>query len=161
MYYVWVCPKCKSHSQITYITRADQKTTGCQNCKKRIDIRKIRILGSFDDRNDAVTLRSALHAQVTGPLGSIESGEIFKEIIKENMEKNEKQMNAPKVPKKASPDKIIENIIKKNGKTSLDQIVKCCMEEGIEKEKTVQMISKMLYAGIIYEPSKKVYDIVK
>lgn len=156
MYYVWVCPHCQTNAQITRITRTNQKTTVCQRCGKRLNIRKIRILGSFEKRDDAVTARSALHAQVTGPCRPIEEGSLFSSMV---LEKKQKIKIERETKKKT--DKIIADILEKNGPIESIELQKLCSDAGISKETYTEIISKMIRAGMIYVPKKNVYDIVR
>ncbi|MEA3282327.1 MAG: hypothetical protein U9Q68_07165 [Euryarchaeota archaeon] len=56
-YSVIVCPKCKSHVQII---EDGIKSTVCQRCGGRLDIKKLKIWHTTADLADAVSVRTAL-----------------------------------------------------------------------------------------------------
>jgi len=56
-YAVIVCPKCKSHVQII---EYGIKSTACQRCGSRLDLKKLKIWHTTTDLSDAVSVRTAL-----------------------------------------------------------------------------------------------------
>ena len=56
-YAVIVCPKCKTHVQII---EYGVKSTVCQRCGSRLDLKKLKIWHTTTDLDGAVAVRTAL-----------------------------------------------------------------------------------------------------
>jgi len=56
-YTVIVCPKCKSHVQIV---EYGVKSTVCQRCGSRLDMKKLKIWCTTADLTEAVSVRTTL-----------------------------------------------------------------------------------------------------
>jgi len=56
-YAVIVCPKCRKHVQII---DSGVKSTTCQRCGSRLDVRRLKVWCKTPDLNEAVSLRTAI-----------------------------------------------------------------------------------------------------
>ena len=56
-YAVIVCPKCEKHVQII---EYGIKSTVCQRCGSRLDVKKLKIWHTTPDLDEAVSVRTAL-----------------------------------------------------------------------------------------------------
>ncbi|MHC1574286.1 MAG: DUF5817 domain-containing protein [Candidatus Methanogasteraceae archaeon] len=65
-YSVIVCPKCKEHAQII---ESGIKSTVCQRCGSRLDVRKLKIWHTTPDLSNAVSVRTAILMELDqGPI---------------------------------------------------------------------------------------------
>ena len=154
MYAVIVCPACRAHCQIA---ETGKKTTKCQRCGASVRMDTVRVWGLFENRTDAVTLRSALQAQVSGPVysdeflmkaaGSFETdAESGKRITVKTSERQVRE-------KKRKPDEIIRTVLS-SGVMTAEECRQKCAEKGVDAETFRKMTDKMIDAGILYRPAK-------
>lgn len=178
MYAVIVCPACRAHCQIT---ETGKKTTKCQRCGAAVRMGTVRVWGLFENRIDAVTLRSAIQAQVSGPVysdeflmratgspgdesgkteagcGKTEAGCGKAEGADANVMPGRRiVVDAPEKPvreKKMNPDEIIRTVLSSGVMTAEECRLKCA-EKGVDAETFRKMTDKMIDAGILYRPAK-------
>jgi transposase-like protein len=156
MYYVFVCPKCKLSAQLL---ESGYKTVGCFRCGARIKASSLHFFGSFDDRNEAVRLRSVLQGQLDGSF-SVDAA--MPPLLDLPVQNNEAKTSEPikktevrtKMPKASKAVEIIRRVLSENGAMSLVQCESYCEECGISREKFQQVIQKMIESGEIFRPKK-------
>ena len=179
MYHVFVCPKCKLNAQLL---ERSHKTVTCQRCSAKIQTNSLRFFGSFEDRNEAVKLRSVLQGQLAGSFsgdastlslsdeavqikepkkdseGQIEEQKKESEIrIKEPKKGSAVQTKMPKAPK---PVDIIHSVLLEKGPMILIDCEYYCEERGVDPETFQKILQKMIEAGIVYRPEKGIVALI-
>ncbi|MCL2141493.1 MAG: hypothetical protein FWH46_01235 [Methanimicrococcus sp.] len=157
MYLVFVCPKCKLNAQLL---EPGHKTVTCQRCSAKIQTNSLRFFGSFEDRNEAVKLRSVLQGQLSGSFsGDTELLSLSDEAvsIKEPKKGSEVQTKMPKAPK---PVDIICSVLSEKGPMILIDCEYYCEERGVDPETFQKILQKMIEAGVIFRPEKGIIALV-
>jgi hypothetical protein len=154
MYYVFVCPKCQRHSQLF---QPGSKTVGCQNCRARIQIEKLRVFGPFETHEEAVENRAKIQAELVNSssnaaLFSEKSADFSASAIGKEIK------TAP--PKIKKPQQIIREVLLENGKMIVADCEYYCAERGIDSDTFQKIIQKMIEAGEVYRPDKGLLKLI-
>ena len=157
MYLVFVCPKCKLSAQIL---EPGHKTVGCYLCNERIKTDGLRFFGSFEKREDAVSMRSIIQAQICSSPDSLPidiSGNISAKPAAEllgsfSVPPGADLNTAP--PKVKKPDRIILDILQAGGIMLVSDCEYYCMERGVDSETFQTTLQKMIETGLVYRPGK-------
>lgn len=150
MYYVFVCPKCQSHSQLW---QPGSKTIRCQKCNAVSKTESLRVFGPFETHADAVEKRAAIQAELsqTAGTGIFADSKLTVPIEKEVLFKT---------PKAKKPQQIITEILIENGKMIVADCEYYCAKRGVDSETFQKMLAKMIEAGIVYRPDKGLIALV-
>ncbi|MDV0447887.1 hypothetical protein MsAg5_18070 [Methanosarcinaceae archaeon Ag5] len=156
MYLVFVCPKCERNAQLL---EPGHKTTRCQRCNSIIQTKSLRILGAFEDREDAVLLRAQLQAELANqpdgvPVQRKEDGTLYQA----NYHAFETKEPPKTKPKKA--DEIICAVLREKGPLIVADCEYYCKEKGLEPEKFQEMLQKLILKGDVYRPDKGIVALV-
>ncbi|WP_319508968.1 DUF5817 domain-containing protein [uncultured Methanolobus sp.] len=165
-YGVIICIKCRKNAQI--IELESSKTTRCQRCNTTLIVRKLRILFSSEELDEAISFRTQVQA-------SIVKNETYT-ILNENEsnsgteyqvfglnvgEKAACFVDNRKSQKKKKADELIFKILRSNDKQMLyGELKKKAIALDIDEDRVDDILKKMLQAGEIYSPSKDVIRLV-
>ena len=157
MYLVFVCPKCKLSAQIL---EPGHKTVGCYLCNERIKTDGLRFFGSFEKREDAVSMRSIIQAQICSSPDSLPvniSGNISAKPAAELLGSFSVPIGADvktAPPKAKRPDLIIFEVLQTGGTMIVSDCEYYCMERGVDSGTFQKTLKKMIEAGLVYRPDK-------
>jgi hypothetical protein len=149
-YYVFVCPKCQRQAQLL---QSGPKTVGCQNCRARLQIEKLRVTGPFA-WDEAVECRSKIQADLIRS-----SGEFDEKILEFSGSVIGKEIQT-KPSKVKKPRQIICDVLLENGKMIAADCEYYCAEKGVDSETFQKTIQKMIEAGEVYRPDKGLLALV-
>jgi len=167
-YSVIVCPRCRQHAQIT---EPGKKTLRCQHCGALLQVRKLRVLGSFEELPEAVDFRTRLQAEISGKGKETFSLNIFQE---ENGSSGSEDKTVQETPefsvseissggRSASKDRksIMTEILEASGgKMKIEEFREKALEKGIVEEKFETTLKKLMETGDIYSPEPGVVKLI-
>lgn len=184
MYYVFVCPKCQSHSQLW---QPSSKTVRCQKCNAVSKTESLRVFGPFETHAEAVEKRAVVQAELSRALGTFadfKSAELTAPAASATPAKPAASaasaaptesavltsltaLTAPiekevllKPPKAKKPQQIITEVLIENGKMIVADCEYYCAERGVDSETFQKIMGKMIEAGIVYRPDKGLVALV-
>jgi hypothetical protein len=153
---VIVCPRCRVHAQILEL--AGTRKTRCQKCGASLEIRKLNMLFSSDSLEEAVSARTALQARVHNLEKEMRSMlETGKDMLAQapgepdvDLAKLQDRRQSPK----KSPAQVILQLLRSNGGEMGTESLRClAKEQGIDEQRSDEIIEKLTDAGEIYKPS--------
>ncbi|WNY25834.1 DUF5817 domain-containing protein [Methanolapillus millepedarum] len=156
MYLVFVCPKCERNAQLL---EPGHKTVRCQRCSSIIQTKSLRVLGSFEEREEAVFLRSQLQAELANqpdgiPVQRKEDGTVY------HANDHVFETKTPLKTKSKKADEIICEILREKGPLIVADCEYYCQEKGLEPEKFQEMLQKLIQKGDVYRPDKGIVALV-
>jgi transcription initiation factor IIE alpha subunit len=154
MYLVFVCPKCKLNAQLL---EPGHKTVTCQRCSSKIQTSRLRFFGSFEDRNEAVKLRSVLQGQLVG--GSF-SDTAQLSLLEDPVQPKKEAKVQTKMPKAPKSVEIIRAVLLEKGPMILIDCEYYCKERGVTSETFQKILQKMIEAGEVFRPEKGLIALV-
>jgi hypothetical protein len=164
---VIVCPKCRQHAQII---ETGKSTLRCQRCGTTLQARRLRILYSSEELDNAVVFRTSLQAEISG-----KGSETFTlkpsakeyELSKSGYEDTEKafQLSRNKVSENLSPKKDQKSIFlglleAVGGIMGIEEFQQKALEIGISPEKFDLILKILLEAGELYSPEPGIIKLV-
>jgi hypothetical protein len=134
-YAVIVCSKCRLHAQIIEIGK---NTLRCQRCGTVLEARRLRILYSSEQLDDAVTFRTRLQAEISGT-----GSETFstRERASDNL-----------LPKKHRKLILLDLLEAAGGEIQIEEFRQKALENGINPEKFGLFLKNLLEIGELYSP---------
>lgn len=156
MYGVIICTKCRMHAQIIEI--GTSRTTRCQRCGARLEVRKLQLISTSENLDEAVKSRTLMQAKVqaNGPIHMVHS-QSFQNVPQSSDPVGELNFTAPhKGQKVRNKDlsKIILEHISVRGELGLDELGEKCKLLDIDENELEITIARLLEAGDIYIPMK-------
>lgn len=157
---VIVCLRCREHAQIIELGGA--KKTRCQKCGASLEIRKLRLLYSSDNLEEAVSARTLLQARVHNLEEEMKSqlpGETLAEEERIRSTPVEPQIDQAdlrdtrQIPKKSPRQIILKLLRSKGGQMETTLLESLAKEHGINEQQLETILEKMKSAGEIYQPS--------
>ncbi len=155
MYGVIVCNKCRMHAQI--ITVGTSRTVQCQRCGARLEVRKLQLISTSENRNEVVKTRTLMQAKLEEnvPVNSIHAAVLNCQISQKNTINGNVHSYMPddgRNVRSKDPVKIILDNISYQAEISLDELEEKCSVLGIEKDLIVKVITRLLETGDLYSP---------
>ncbi|MCL2549923.1 MAG: hypothetical protein FWE78_03185 [Methanimicrococcus sp.] len=157
MYLVFVCPKCKLSAQIL---EPGHKTVSCHRCNSQIKTDSLRFFGTFEKREQAVSMRTIIQAQICSSPDGLPvdiSGNFPAKPAAElpgsfSVPAGADVKTAP--PKIKRPDRIIFEVLQACGIMTVSDCEYYCAERGVDGETFKKTLQKMIEAGLVYRPDK-------
>jgi hypothetical protein len=119
----------------------------------------LRFFGSFEDRNEAVKLRSVLQGQLAG--GSFSDTAQLSLLDDSVQTKPKKESNVQtKMPKAPKSVEIIRAVLLEKGPMILIDCEYYCKERGVTSETFQKILQKMIEAGEVFRPEKGLIALV-
>lgn len=151
MYLVFVCPKCQLSAQIL---EPGHKTVSCYRCNSKIQTAGLRYFGSFETREDAISMRSIIQAQICS---SADGLPVNLAGVLSDRSAAEMKTSPPKAKK---PQQVIADVLRANGTMIVADCEYYCAERGVDSAAFQKTLQKMIEAGIVYRPDKGLIALV-
>ncbi|WP_370572919.1 hypothetical protein [Methanomethylovorans sp.] len=157
MYGVIVCTKCRMHAQIMQV--GTSRTVQCQRCGARLEVRKLQLICTSEDRNEVVRARTLIQAkiQTNGPVHAINAHSLHYYISPKHNCVDDLNLSVPADSRKIrgrDPVKLILENISDQGETSIEELKEECTILGIDRDRFEKLITMLLDAGDLYSPVK-------
>ncbi|WMW21901.1 hypothetical protein RE476_11065 [Methanolobus mangrovi] len=165
-YGVVICTKCRKNAQI--IELESSKTTRCQRCDATLTLRKLRILFSAEELNEAISFRTQVQASIvenetyTIPADNEKGpGTEYQAFGLDIGEKTGCFIDNRVSQRKKKADELILNVLRSNDKQMLyGELKKKAIDLDVDEDRFDDILKKMLQAGEIYSPSKDIIRLV-
>ena len=157
MYGVIVCTKCRLHAQIIEV--GTSRTVQCQMCGARLQVRKLQLLNTSENREDVVRARTLIQAKIlaNGPIHATHAQSFQCNISQNNSSVADICLteldNCRKIRSRDPATIILENI-NSQGEMSMGELEEKCASLDIDKAVVTKVIDRLLEAGDIYFPAK-------
>ena len=163
MYLVFVCPKCQLSAQIL---EPGHKTVSCYRCNAKIQTAGLRYFGNFETREDAVSMRSIIQAQICSSAdglpvnlaGVLPARPAAETLSSFTVSSGTEVKTSP--PKAKKPQQIIADVLQANGTMIVADCEYYCAERGVDGAAFQKTLQKMIEAGIVYRPDKGLIALV-
>ena len=157
MYGVVVCTKCRLHTQIIEV--GVSRTVQCQMCGARLQVRKLQLLSTSEDREEIVRARTLIQAKIQADR-SIHA--VHAQSFQCNKPENSSsvgeicltKLEASRKIRSKDPASIILENISSQGEMSIDELENKCASLDIDKDVIEKTIARLLEAGNVYSPAK-------
>jgi hypothetical protein len=155
MYGVIVCNKCRMHAQIIKV--GTSRTVQCQRCGARLELRKLQLISTSENRDEVVKIRTLMQAklQENVPVNPIHAAVLNCQISQKNTINGNVHSYMPddgRNVRSRDPVKIILDNISDQDEMSLDELEEKCSVLGIERDLIEKVITRLLEAGDLYSP---------
>jgi len=155
MYGVIVCTKCRMHAQI--IAVGTSKTVQCQRCGARLELRKLQLISTSEDRDEVVKARTLMQAkiQTNGSVHTVHAAGPNCQISQKNIINGDVHPYVPEDSRNVrsrDPVKIILENISGKAEMSIDELEEKCSVHGIERILIEKVIARLLETGDLYSP---------
>lgn len=156
MYGIIVCTKCRLHAQIIEV--GTSRTVQCQRCGARLDVRKLQLMSTSEDRDEVVAARTLIQTKIRSN-GSVHS------IQAQSFQCNSSHLNNSNAGMHFSalansrnicsrdPVTIILQSISIQGET-IEELEDKCALLGIDRDVFKKMLHILTDSGHIYSPAK-------
>lgn len=157
MYGVIVCTKCRLHAQIIEV--GTSRTVQCQMCGARLQVRKLQLLKTSENREEVVRARTLIQAKIraNGPIHATHTQSFQCNISQNNSSVVDICLtelgNSRKIRSRDHATIILENI-NSQGEMSMEELEEKCASLDIDKAVVAKVIARLLEAGDIYFPAK-------
>jgi DNA-directed RNA polymerase subunit RPC12/RpoP len=157
MYGIIVCTKCRMHTQIIQV--GTSRTVQCQRCGARLEVRKLQLISTSEDRDEVVKARTLIQAkiQANGPVHATHAHSLHYNISQKHNCVNDMHLSVPadsrKIRSRDPVTMILENI-SDQGEMSIEELKEKCTVLGIDRDVFEKLITMLLDAGEIYSPAK-------
>lgn len=157
MYGVIVCTKCRMHAQIIEV--GSSRTVQCQRCGARLEVRKLQLISTSENRDEVVAARTIIQAK-------IQASGLVHATHAQSFQCSSSQNNSPieamhlrstatnRKVRSRDPAKMILENISDEGEMSIEELKEKCTISGIGEDVFEKSISMLLDAGDIYSPAK-------
>ena len=159
IYGVIVCPRYREQAQIIEIGAA--RSTRCQRCNSKLDIRKLRLFFSSEELNEAVSVRTQIQARLHDSNTDLEAvlqgtGIINAFDLAQETEVSMADLADTREPvrRRRNPGHLILDILRTcDGGMEWDVLRSEVSEHGISEEVFEKTLKKLLHSGEVYIPS--------
>ncbi len=141
-----VCPKCRQHAQII---ETGKSTLRCQRCGTTLQARRLRILYSSEELDNAVVFRTSLQAEISGNEDTDKAFQLSRNKVSEN-----------RSPKKDQKSIFLGLLEAAGGTMGIEEFQQKALEIGISQEKFDLILKILLETGELYSPEPGIIKLV-